>query len=103
MTISAKLRKIIAAFDNVSSPGTPEEACAKSDDPKSGIVYEHNDEIVVVYQPAKSLQGKKLNQLTLRDKTKMKGRLVGILAGPLVLNLLRDTLSHMFRYNNKST
>ena len=89
MTISAKLRKIIAAFDNVSSPGTPEEACAKSDDPKSGIVYEHNDEIVVVYQPAKSLQGKKLNQRTLRDKTKMKGRLVGILAGPLVLNLLR--------------
>jgi hypothetical protein len=87
MTISAKLREKINDFDNVSSPGSPEEACAKSDDARSGIIYEHNDEIIVAYQPAKALQEKKISDLSLVDKTKMKGRLVDIIAGPMVLNL----------------
>ena len=92
MTISAKLREIINSknFDNVSSPGSPEEAAAKSDGPvKIGILYEHNDEVVVVYRPSPSLQEKKIGDLTLRDKTNMKARLCGRLAGPAVLNYLR--------------
>ena len=89
MTISAKLREIIndpTKFDQVSSPGSPEEAAAKSDGARIPLVYEHNDEVVVVYQPSKALQEKKIGDLSLRDKTEMKARLCDRLAGPAILN-----------------